>query len=194
MLDSLISSAKASAAQTDFGLIFLRALFLYFLVDSWRPVFNPRIQVVSRRSRVPRSRRTVILTAVATIPMCTGVFGIRPLPSAGLAALGIVIACISALADNRDYRNRTIRFSFKPVPQDRRHPDQLWIGACVVVAAFWTLSLYLVVRDTLWPRVGPDEPILRWMARFLLAIFCVAGLVLYGQRPKKGIAAQLEKG
>ena len=185
------SFLRAAAAKPDVGLICLRTLFVVMLVRAWRPVFNPNIRVVSRRSCVPQSRNTVLVHALAMIPACFAVFRIRPLICAGLAAIGVVVAMRSAHRDGRRYERETIRLSFKTVSQDRSYTDQLWIGACVVLGAFWMLSLYLVVRDIFSPTVGPDASILRWIARFILLILSAGGMALYSQRPK-GIAAMSE--
>ncbi|HKV76689.1 MAG TPA: hypothetical protein VJP02_01025 [Candidatus Sulfotelmatobacter sp.] len=109
----------------------------------------------------------------------------------GIAAVGAVVAFVPAYCDNRNYKSKLIRPSFKPVPLDRTHPDQLWIGACAGVAAFWMLSLYAVLRDIWWPQPPTaDDEILRWMARIILVIMSVAGLTLYTRRPKKNQPAQ----
>jgi hypothetical protein len=128
---------------------------------------------------------TVVVTAIVVTAMCLGIFGSRPLLVAGLAAIGAVVSMVSAYRDEQRYKDETIRLSFKPVPQDRSHPDQLWIGACALVAAFWMLSLYLVARDLYSPYLGRDAIILRWIARLLVVIFSVTGMALYSQRPKR---------
>ena len=124
------------------------------------------------------------MTALVVTAMCLGIFGIRPALFAGLAAIGAVVSLVSAYRDGQRHQAET-RLSFTPAPEDGSRPDQLWLGACAVIAAFWMLSLYLVARDLYSPYLGRDAMILRWMARLLVVIFPVIGMTLYSQRPKR---------
>jgi hypothetical protein len=192
MLRYLISFLTTAAAKTDIGLIFLRATFLSFLVHSWLAVLVPRFRGHYRRSNVPVSLQSSLMQALAMTEALLAVCRIQPFLCVNLAIVSVAVGMLFWHRDRRRYEKETIRLSFKP-DATRRQPDQLWVGKFGAVGAFWLLTLYVVLRDLIWPYVGRDAELLTWMARGMLGLFSALGLALYMKRPRNNLAAGSEK-
>jgi hypothetical protein len=188
----LIAFLTAAAEKTDIGLIFLRATFLFLLLHSWLALLGPRFRGHYRRSHVPVSLQSSLMPALATTAALLAVCRIRPFLCLNLAVVSPAVGILFWHRDRRRYEKETIRLSFKPDPT-RRQPDQLRVGKFGAVAAFWWLTLYVVLRDIIWPYVGRDAELLTWMARAMLGLFSALGLALYRKRPGRNLAAESEK-
>lgn len=161
-------------------MLFLRILGIVMLVLSWIPVFNPEVKVFYKRSRVPLSRRSIYVSALAATAWCLGVFGVSSWICAGLFAGSVLAGMLLAKQDRAQYEKQTGRFP--SVPND---PQQVWGAFFAIDTVFLSVFLSCLIRDHFWPPVTEEQKSVHFMTWGFFALTSMAAVLLYWKRPGK---------
>jgi hypothetical protein len=159
-------------------MIFLRIFGLVFLAYSWFAILDPKSRTVYKRSRVPVSRRSKIVSAVGATAFCLALFGIQSLLCAGLAYACVAVRLLFWKLDSRDYEKQTGRWP--DIPTD---PQQTRVMAQALDLVFLSLFLCALIRDHFSPPVTADQKILHCLALGVVIVTSIFAAVLFLNRP-----------
>jgi Ca2+/Na+ antiporter len=181
---------KHPAIVNNYGIIFLRVFFIVMLVRVWILVFNPRVKVFhgSRRggSRVPKSLKSKLASALCITACCLALFRIRPLFCAAAATLCVAAELlVTKWQDVREYERQTLRLEYKPTNNEQEQDAVL-----VLDAVFLVLFLFFVIRNHFRSPVTEEQRILHYMGWGCLAFTSIVALVLLWGRTRRGTPKQ----
>jgi len=171
---------------THYGIIFLRVFFIVMLVRVWIPVFNPRVKVRYKRSRVPKSLKSKLASALCITACCLALFRVSPLFCAAVAMFCVAAQIlVTKRQDVREYERQTLHLEYVPTDHGQERDAVL-----VTDIVFSVLFLFFVIRDYFQPPVTEEQRIVHDLCWGFLACTSIMALVLLWGRMHKGTPKQ----
>jgi hypothetical protein len=116
--------------------------------------------------------------AMAAMAFCVATFGVKPLLSAGLFAICVLLGLWYSKRDRWKYEKQTGRLSFRPTGK----PE--WSAFFALDVVFCVLFLSFAIRDQIWRPVTEEQRILHHLCWGFVAFTTIAALLLYWKRPR----------